>query len=847
MSLKDIELKKLFCLCIHGHFYQPPRDNPFLEIIEIQKSAAPYHDWNERITRECYGPNTRARLHGDKGLITRLINNYSYMSFDFGPTLLSWLEDAYPWIYSQILAADKEGQKRYHGHGNAIAHVYNHIIMPLASLRDKLTQIRWGMADFRHRFGREAEGMWLAETAVDMETLELMADEGIKFTILSPDQALAVRPINTGRGSSSDIFTKDPVQRAGGWIDVKGGRIDPSRPYRVNLNKKASKYIDVFFYDGPLSRAIAYEQVLASGEALMGRIKGILEHHKEGPRILSIATDGESYGHHFKFGEMALSWLFDRVEREGQIKLVNFGYFLELSPPQQEVRIIDKSSWSCAHGVERWRSDCGCNVGGKKDWNQKWRTPLRKGLDWLSQELSIIFEKRAGRLLKNPWDARNDYISTLLDDSKTASFLVRHSVRPLNQDEKTETLCLLESQRMALYMFTSCGWFFDDISGIESIQILMYAARAIELVRRTSPNDLEKRLQDFLAHAESNDPAYKNGSKIYETLVRLSTITPARAAAHFGIIAFLDGINTDRFPFVKMMQPLRHNHYKINGIKAILGEVQVIEKRTEKRTEKTFLAIHGNDQEFSCVTGIVSASDYELINNEIAASLSESPESLITVFSMMAQDIQYFTLADLIADVRHDMIKAMADSIYNKFATSIDAEKELLEEFIGILHSINEPPPSRLNNVYGIFISEKFSKLLSGGNGNKDELIDFDKFLGIVNHFQPDFELSPGNNNGAPSFFIGMMKDPAYKIMAQDFLLKNLNLFADSGKHTIIQNIINFLKFIDPLGVRLDLWECQNVFYDTYIGSDWMKKDNLQLRSALLELGQLLGFLIEEK
>jgi alpha-amylase/alpha-mannosidase (GH57 family) len=844
MSLKDTELKKLFCLCIHGHFYQPPRDNPSLEIIEIQKSAAPFHDWNERITRECYGPNTRARLHGFNGRITRLINNYAYMSFDFGPTLLSWLEDAYPWVYSQILAADKEGQKRYHGHGNAIAHVYNHIIMPLASRRDKLTQIRWGMADFRHRFGRESEGMWLAETAVDMESLELMVDEGIKFTILSPDQALAVRPIDAGRGSSGDVI-KDPSQRAGGWNDVKGGRIDPSRPYRVFLNKKANKYIDVFFYDGPLSRAIAYEQVLASGEALMGRIKGILEHHKEGPRILSIATDGESYGHHFKFGEMALSWLFDRMEREGQIKLVNFGYFLELSPPQQEVRIIDKSSWSCAHGVERWRSDCGCNVGGKKEWNQKWREPLRNGMDWLSRELSIIFEYRAGRLLKNPWDARNEYITILLNDSDAAAFLSRHSIRPLNQEEKTEAFCLLESQRMALYMFTSCGWFFDDISGIESIQILLYAARAIELIRRTSPNDLEKGLLDFLAHAESNDPAFKNGATIYKTMVSPAKITPSRTVAHFGIISLLDGINSDRFPLVKMVQPLRRNNHKINGIKAILGEVLVIEKRTEKQTGKTFLAIRGNDQSFSCVTGIVAASDYELINNEIAASLSESSESLITIFSMSAQDVQYFTLADLIADVRHDVIKSMADTLYDKIAASMYAEKEMLEEFVGILHSINESPPSRLNNVFGIFISGKFSDLLSGRSG--DKLIDFNKFLDFVNHFLSETGSSSENTNGMQALFLETMKEPVYKLMAQDFLLKNLNQFAESGNYITLQNVINFLKFIDPLGIRLDLWECQNIFYDTYMGSDWMKKDNLQLRPAFLELGLLLGFLIEEK
>jgi hypothetical protein len=325
-------------------------------------------------------------------------------------------------------------------------------------------------------------------------------------------------------------------------------------------------------------------------------------------------------------------------------------------------------------------------------------------------------------------------------------------------------------------------------------------------------------------------------------MVSPAKITPARISAHFGIISLLDGTHSDSFPLMEMVLPLRWNNHKINGIKAILGEVQIVEKRTEKRTEKTFLAIRGNDQKFSCVTGIVSASDYELIDHEIASSLSESTESLLTIFSMMAQDVQYFTLADLIVDVRHEMIKSIADSLYNKIASSVGADKEALEEFVGVLHSINEAPPSCLKNVLGIFISEKFSDLLSGGSEHTS--IDFNKFLALVNHVQA--ELSP-DKNGTPSFFIEMMKEPAYQLKAQDFLLKNMNRFADSGKHIIADNIIKFLKFIDPLEIRLDLWECQNIFYDACIGSDWISKDNLQLRSALLELGLLLGFLIEEK
>jgi alpha-amylase/alpha-mannosidase (GH57 family) len=840
----NTELKKLFCLCIHGHFYQPPRENPSLEIIEMQETAFPSHDWNERVTNECYGPNTRARLNGDKGLIKKLINNYSYMSFDFGPTLLSWLEASHPWIYSQILAADKEGQKRYNGHGNALAHVYNHMIMPLATSRDKLTQIRWGLADFRHRFGREAEGMWLAETAVDMETLELMADEGIRFTILSPDQAQAIRTIGMPKNALSGITQKDQMNPGTGWVDVKGGRIDPSRSYRVFLNKETGKHIDVFFYDGPLSRSIAYENILSSGDALLARIKGILEHHKEGPRILSIATDGESYGHHFKFGEMALAWLFDIIEREEQIKLVNFGYFLELSPPHQEVKIIDKSSWSCAHGVERWRSDCGCSISGKKEWNQKWRAPLRDGLDWLSRELSTIFEKRAGRLLKNCWDARNDYIKVLLRDSDMNLFFKNHSIRHLGQDEKTEILCLLESQRMALYMFTSCGWFFDDISGIESIQILMYASRAIDLVRRSTPNDLEKGLMYFLVRAISNNPSHENGAKIYEVFAKRTKITPSLAAAHYAIISLLDGVNLDDSPFSKMILSLRQNKYTVDGVKAILGEVQITEIRTGKKAEKSFFAVRGRDQEFNCVTGTISASEYEHINNEITSSLSEASESLITVFSMKAQDIQYFTLGDLIADVRLGVIKSIADSLYNKISLSMVAEKAMFDEFVNVLNSIKMPLPTHFVGLFKIFFAEMLSGLLI--EKSDERLIDFNQLLRFPDPGQSEFPQDKGGN-GLRSMLGELMDEPVYKTIEQGFLLKSMKQLTELKNPIIVKNIINFLNLANSQGVVLNMWESQNIFYDAFIAPESVRKSGIIFSSILSELGPLLGFQIEDK
>ena len=402
-------------LCIHGHFYQPPRENPWIGIIEGQPTARPFHDWNERITRECYAPNLKSRLLTGDGRIIRLIDNYRHLSFNFGPTLLSWMEKSAPETYQGILDADKAAREA-RGRGRAMAQVYNHVIMPLADQRDRLTQIRWGLADFAHRFGRPAEGMWLAETAVDAATLEMLAREGVRFTILAPHQAAAVRPLPEKGGGEQP------------WQKIDGHAVDPRRAYRVFPADDRKLFIDVIFYDGPTSRAIAFERLLSSGENFLARIEQAFGQDNGEARLVTLATDGESYGHHFRFGDMALAWVFDQLERRDDIACVGPAEFLDLHPPTWEARVVNESSWSCAHGVERWRSDCGCNVGNHEGWNQKWRTPLRQGLDWLKARLDAIFEERGGGLLADPWAARDDYVRVLLSsDNETCNdFIARH-------------------------------------------------------------------------------------------------------------------------------------------------------------------------------------------------------------------------------------------------------------------------------------------------------------------------------------------------------------------------------------------------------------------------------------
>ena len=490
-------------VCIHGHFYQPPRENPWLEAIELQESAYPHHDWNERINFECYAPNARARILDEENHSERIVNNYSRISFNFGPTLLAWMEEHAPDTYAAILEADRDSRERFSGHGSAIAQVYNHMILPLANTRDRRTQIRWGLADFRARFGREPEGMWLAETAVDLESLELLAEHGIRYTILAPSQAGRVRRIG-GRD----------------WQDVSAGSVDPTRAYAAHLPSGGS--LALFFYDGPVSRDVAFEGVLADGVRFAERLLGSFRDSRDWAQLVHIATDGETYGHHQKYGDMALARALDQIESDDGATLTNYGEYLERYPPTHQVEILEKTSWSCTHGIDRWWSDCGCATGMHAEWGQRWRTPLRDAMDRLRDELAPAFETQAADLLLDPWSARDDYIDVVLDRSAESAdrFLERHAARPLDAAGRARVWKLLEMQRHLMLMYTSCGWFFDDLSGIETVQVIEYAARAIQLAAEVLGAVVEPTFLDKLGEARSNVPDHGDGAAIYDHHVR---------------------------------------------------------------------------------------------------------------------------------------------------------------------------------------------------------------------------------------------------------------------------------------------------------------------------------------
>jgi alpha-amylase/alpha-mannosidase (GH57 family) len=589
-------------ICIHGHFYQPPRENAWLEFVELQDSAYPFHDWNERITAECYAPNGTSRILDGYRNIEKIANNYAHISFNFGPTLLTWMAEKEPETYRVILEADKESEQRFSGHGSAIAQAYNHTILPLSNSRDKYTQILWGIRDFEFRFGRKPEGLWLPETAVDLEVLDILAGLGIRFTILSPYQARRTRKL-----------------RGRAWRDASGGRVDPSMPYYVRL--ASGKRIAVFFYDGPISQAIAFERLLEKGENLAGRLLSAFSDARTWPQIVHIATDGETYGHHHKKGEMALAYALHYIERNSLARLTNYAEYLERHPPTHEAEIWERTAWSCAHGVERWTSNCGCNSGGYPNWNQEWRMPLRQALDWLRDTAAVGFEKKGREIFKHPWQARDEYINVILNrrPDNTQKFFKEQATHRLSQDERITALRLMEMQRHAMLMFTSCGWFFDELSGIETTQVIQYAARTIQLYQDIFREPLESLFLDRLELARSNIPEHQDGRVIYEKFVRPAMVDRQKVAANYALMSLFENFTAEGKVYCYRVQTEDLNTIDAGRSKLMVGRVRITSEVTEEPDDFSFASVYMGDHSMNAgVRAYQGEENYNALKQQLA-------------------------------------------------------------------------------------------------------------------------------------------------------------------------------------------------------------------------------------
>ena len=814
-------------LCIHGHFYQPPRENPWADNIFVQKSAHPYHDWNERITRECYGPNTRSRLHGDNGHISKLVNNYELINFNFGPTLLKWLAKHNPWVYNQIIDADRYSIDRFGGHGNAMAQVYNHLIMPLASERDKITQVKWGLADFYHRFNRKAEGMWLAETAADSNTLAVLAREGIRYTILSPYQAHLTRPINSDTGSTA-------------WKDVSGGNIDCTGAYRCFPTDDKNLFIDLFFYNGPLSKAIAYEKILASGEVFLKRIMDTYPHEPDTPALVSMATDGESYGHHFKFGEMALTWVLDMVNNGQDITLTNYGEFLEKFPPENEVKIIENSAWSCAHGIERWRSNCGCSVSQNAEWTQSWRTPLRSGLDWLNSHLSSVFEEKTKDLLKDCWEARNDYIYLLLkpDEHEKETFIQRHAIKPLSAEEIRLIFQLLESQQMALYMFTSCGWFFDDISGLEAIQILMYAKKAIELCSDFSKDDLEKGLAGFLAEAVCNNTKYKSGMDVYNKKVVPVKLDEVSLLANYAMVCAIDSSKVPEW-LKALVKPGKAEKIDNKNATVFICET-ASQNPAHDNSGLSAVAIMTRNNELICVISDSNEYSKKILLTELDTVLpiKDDDTSITGFFQKHFKDPHIFSIKDLIPDIKGILVEMLSEEIKNRLYGSILNEKGPIENYLKTVSFAGEYVPDQLNDLFKILFINSLSELLKIPDNILIDFKDLENFLDLFN-CEPEETIQENNDI---SFRDIIVKQHNVTLLFEEYLTGLIEKIENKNINIYLNNLVNSVNFINKNKVIFDWWKCQNLYNDLRTNTDFISRLDNESLSLFRQVENLLGF-----
>lgn len=787
-------------VCIHGHFYQPPRENPWLEMVEVQDSASPFHDWNVRVAAECYAPNAAARILNDSGAIVRIQNNYSLISHNFGPTLLCWLEEHDPETYRALLEADAESLAA-RGRGNAMAQVYNHVIMPLADARDRLTEVRWGVRDFRRRFNRAPEGMWLAEAAVDTATLEDLAAEGLGFTILAPRQCARIRP------------------PGGQWRQMDHGA-DSRRPYRVKL--PSGREIAVFFYHGELSQAVAFENLLDNGGAFAQRILEALDPDPAEPQMVMLATDGESYGHHHRFGEMALAFCLDILQRDPSVEVTNPAAFLAAHPPAWEAEVVENSSWSCVHGVERWRSDCGCALDPGRGWSQAWRAPLRRALDGLNARLARLFQAQGAKLFNDPWAARDEYVETLSGDRRAAwdDFLARQQARELDADERVRAAKLLEAMRWGLFMFTSCGWYFDDIAGIEAVQNLRFAARALQLAGELDGGGWEEALLEVLAEARSNQPAEGDGRHIWQSRVAPARVGPRRVVAH----AAISGVMGDEAPPDELYcyhLYTAENHHRHNlGLHLAWGRIRVAHRRIGQKQDFCFGALYAGGHDFQAwVAPAEGEGQLQGLDGLVEQPLRLLERRTLAGLLNERMDGPPHTLGDLFLEGRRTLARAVLDATLSGYKETVRGIYESGQRTMAYLRSISVPPPRVYLALAEAILADDLAVLVNqSGPGPLPEQV------GRILQRARELGVS--------------LASPGLARVLEASLVRDMErLAATPGDAASLEHAGQVLDAAEALELKLDLWHAQNLFH--HMLDD---RGGAELGEALGGLGRRLKF-----
>jgi alpha-amylase/alpha-mannosidase (GH57 family) len=806
-------------VCIHGHFYQPPRENPWLETVETQDSAAPYHDWNERICAECYAPNGAARIVNIQNQITRIVNNYARMSFNFGPTLLSWLRENAPRTHRMILDGERRSRKTFRGHSSALAQVYNHMILPLASRRDRITQIRWGIADYESNYGVSPEGMWLAETAVDNESLALMAQHGIKFTLLAPHQCKRIRP-----------HRRDGFNDEAAWTDTPDASVDTTRPYLVRFASGLS--IAVFFYNGPASRAIAFEGLLNSGDNFVARLKSGFK-DSSAPQLVHVATDGESYGHHHKHGEMALAYALRVLEEDKTVKLINYSSFLAQFAPEYECEIVEDTSWSCVHGVERWRSNCGCN-GGKPGFNQEWRRPLRQALDELRDALAPITELEGTKLFHDVWIARDAYIGVVLDRSEESikRFLSKHANPKLSDDERIRALELMEMQRHAQLMYTSCGWFFDDISGIETVQIIAYAARVLQLAQRLFPEQaapLEPAFLARLAEAHSNVAGAGDGAMIYKKSVETMMLQLEQVAAHYAISSIFSSFSEETDLFCFHVHRISYDIATSGRGRLAVGRAHIGSAITSHNQTFSFAVLHFGDQNITAAVKPYADADAEGFQDFSEQATAEVQHGnfpgVIRLLDRYFGRVDY-SLTSLFTDEQRRIVRLILNSTLWDIENSLTT---IYQDHASLLHYLSQaglPKPPALTLAAGFAINAGLRRALESEPIDQAQLRSF---LSLAKADQVQLE------SATLSYIADLRMKRAM-----------IELQMSSGSLEILERAMALARTLIELPFEPNLWQSQNIWYEilrssSYALTSLSNDDRPRWEKIFNELGSCLS------
>ena len=797
--------KKDVFLAIHGHFYQPPRENPWLEAVELQPSALPCHDWNERVNNECYAPNSVSKVVNHKNEVMSIVNNYEYMSFNFGPTLLSWMEEFAPTAYERIIKADIKSVEDHNGHGNAIAQVYNHMIMPLANELDKQTQVKWGIKDFEYRFGRKPEGMWLAETAVDDDTLRVLEENGIKFTILSPFQAKCVKKIDENN-----------------WQDVSWGNIDPARSYRYYIKSAPGKFIDLFFYDGAISKSVAFDELLTDGNKFLKRLQDGISYDRNYPQLVNIATDGESYGHHTKFGDMALAFVMAMKVKDSGFTVTNYAEYLDKYRSDWQVQIKDVSSWSCSHGVGRWCEDCGCSTGGHAGWNQKWRRPLRDAMDYLRDSVTPLFKEYGQKYFKDFLSARYNYIDVILDRSITnvKQFQQEYFLPDLSEEDKVNAMKLLEMQRQAMLMYTSCGWFFCEISRIETVQIMKYAARVIQLAQDFTDNDFETKYLEILSAAQSNYKEIGNGKDIYERFVKPSVITEKQIVSLWAVSSLYEDVEDEEDVYCYTITKKSYKKVQKGDSHFVVGHVEVQSKVTLERHNLMFALLQYTGGDFHCAIKEYDEEypemQKELIRTYMVNPLTEIIRALDGYFGK-----EYFTLKDIFIEERRKILQILMRERLDEFAKTYEDIYNEGKSSVLHLQALGLDIPNEFKIAAQYTLTRQFNELFTGSNGFIDEDI-------IQSASDINFE--------AKRIGITLDKTLTSKIFSKK-VAQNINRLVYSMEYQQADVTHELLDTIEKLEIKADISEAQNLFYTRVVSKfdDMIEHTNCQSDVNLME------------